>query len=254
MDYEAVAKEQGWQPEDKYEGPPGTWKNAEEFVKRGQELAPILAANNKKLKAELDEIKSELSQIKASSAEFKKIADQAIERSQKERDAAIAALQKERAQAISDGDGAKVVEAESKIEKLKAERETKTDPQQVWNAEAAKWAKANSWYVPGSKDYDEERRIYADGISDIVMGELPHLRQDPTGYFRELTRRVEERFSEQNPNRSKSTVEQGGNKGKTTNGKSFDALPQAAKDGFAHMKRLIPALTEEEYVSKYAWE
>lgn len=258
MDIEEKARAEGWVPEDEWRGPKEQWTDAETFVKRGQELAPILAAKNKKLEQQLQDQEQKIAKLMSASEEFREIANKSIEKSKQERDAAIAKLQEQRKAGINEGDGQKVLEAEAQIEKLKTEGEKKPTveaTQEKWNQQAVKWAQDNPWYGIRSSEFDQEKRIYADGLSDLIMSELPHLKNDPEGYFKELSSRVEKRFTKTNENREKSTVEaNGGKKSRGGNGKSFENLPEDAKAGFERMKFLMPSLTEDEYVKNYTWE
>ena len=61
---EQDAMDMGWLPEDKYTGDPAKWVDAETFVKRGEEVLPIMKANNRKLLDELRHTKDEVSQLK----------------------------------------------------------------------------------------------------------------------------------------------------------------------------------------------
>lgn len=248
---ESEARAQGWVPKDEFQGPPENWKDATEFIEVGEKSAPILSARLKKLEERDAAREAELARLRAASEEFRTIANKSIEKSKRERDEAIAELNKQREEGISEGDGKKVVNAERQIEALKAEGQPS---QEDWNQRAIQWARENSWYNMNSGEYNEEKRIFADGISDIITSELPHLRNDPVAYFKELSRRVDEKFEERNANRDTSTVDRGGGKPPPKSDRSFDSLPDEAKQGFEEMKFLMPNLTEEEYLKNYTWE
>ena len=259
VNYEDLARQEGWVSKDEFRGPDENWVDAETFVKRGQEIAPILSAKNKKLMEELESLKGEVSQIRSASEEFKKVANESIERAKRERDQAIQKLQQVKAEGISEGDGKKVLDAERQIEALRAE-DQKAQPknnnsQDAWNQEAVQWVQQNAWYTPNNSAYDEDKKIYADGVQDIIMSELPHLKSDPKGFFQEMNRRIEKRFEQKNENRERSTVEppSPGKKGSSSK-KSFDNLPDEAKAAFQEMKFLMPSLTEDEYLKNYTWD
>ena len=46
---ETKARTMGWLPKEKFKGPESSWVDAEQYVKRGEEILPILKANNDKL-------------------------------------------------------------------------------------------------------------------------------------------------------------------------------------------------------------
>ena len=61
---ETRAREMGWLPQDQYHGP-GEWRDADEFVKRGEELLPIVNATNRKLRNELLTSNSKISKLES---------------------------------------------------------------------------------------------------------------------------------------------------------------------------------------------
>jgi hypothetical protein len=55
---EQRASEMGWSPKEQWRGDPERWIDAETFVKRGEELMPILKANNRRLQEEVGGLRS----------------------------------------------------------------------------------------------------------------------------------------------------------------------------------------------------
>ncbi len=39
---ETEARRQGWRPQEEYRGPAGQWRSAEDFLKRGQDILPMV--------------------------------------------------------------------------------------------------------------------------------------------------------------------------------------------------------------------
>lgn len=56
---EKRARDMGWSPKSEWRGKDEDWRSAEEFVRRGEEVLPIVNAENKRLRAELASLKSE---------------------------------------------------------------------------------------------------------------------------------------------------------------------------------------------------
>jgi len=99
------AKEMGWVPKDEYKSDPKNWRDADEFVERGEHILPIVQATVKKLKAELLTRDSEVASLK-----------KAVESSQ----VAIKALQK----SYTESTAQKVAEARTQLRaELKAAKE-----------------------------------------------------------------------------------------------------------------------------------
>jgi len=59
---EAEARELGWVPQGEFKGDPSKWRPADEFVKRGREILPIVNAQNRKLQSEVRDLKGQISQ------------------------------------------------------------------------------------------------------------------------------------------------------------------------------------------------
>lgn len=71
---EAEAREMGWVPKDKFRGPEDQWRPAEEYLKRGKELLPIVNAENRKLRKQLDDLKAEMTETVANLGRMNKVA------------------------------------------------------------------------------------------------------------------------------------------------------------------------------------
>ncbi|MDX2059930.1 MAG: hypothetical protein SFV24_19125 [Gemmatimonadales bacterium] len=72
---EIKARDLGWLPKEEFRGDPDRWIDAETFVKRGEELMPLLKANNRKL---LDEVQS-LKAVNAKTENLLRAAQESIE-------------------------------------------------------------------------------------------------------------------------------------------------------------------------------
>ena len=53
INYEEKALEMGWVPQDKWTGDPDKWTDARSYVERGEQILPILRANNRRLQDDL---------------------------------------------------------------------------------------------------------------------------------------------------------------------------------------------------------
>jgi hypothetical protein len=52
-DFEREARNMGWLPKEQFPGNPDEWIDAKQFIEKGQQVIPILRANNKRLQREL---------------------------------------------------------------------------------------------------------------------------------------------------------------------------------------------------------
>jgi hypothetical protein len=119
MNVEVQARELGWSPKEEFKGDPERWIDAETFVKRGEELMPILKANNRKLLGEVMSLKEAVKASQDSISALKEFNSKINIREAKETKKVLVEQLKE---ARSDGD----VETELKLTKEIDKTEKKT--------------------------------------------------------------------------------------------------------------------------------
>lgn len=68
---EVKAKQMGWAPREEWRGDPERWVDAELFVKRGEEILPIVRANNKRYLEEVEILRSQLAAKDTEFSEFR---------------------------------------------------------------------------------------------------------------------------------------------------------------------------------------
>ncbi len=64
--YENDAREMGWVSKDEWEGPEDKWVDARTFVEKGENILPLLRANNKRLKKDLQSRDREIGSLRES--------------------------------------------------------------------------------------------------------------------------------------------------------------------------------------------
>lgn len=138
QEFEAEASKMGWVPEDKFRGDKSRWVDAKTFVERGHEVLPIV-------KAELRKTRDELEQVKQAAQEFQALTQQARDREVGEWKAKYEEAIRAKKEALDQGNGEAFIEAEANQKELEAHRpqpkqEVKVDP--VF----AQWRGENSWY------------------------------------------------------------------------------------------------------------
>jgi hypothetical protein len=137
IDYEAEARVMGWRPEEEFRGDKSRFVDAKTFYERGQEVLPIVKAQNKALKRELDDIKLTL-------REFKTHHESVRERAFAD---AMATLRKMRSDAVERGDGAAFDQIDAEMGKMAQERQK----EQARAVDAPDpgflgWVEKNPWY------------------------------------------------------------------------------------------------------------
>jgi hypothetical protein len=249
---EDEAKLMGWIPKDEFRGDLDKWRPADEYVKRGREILPIMKAQTRKYEDNIRNLQAELGETKRTMEKVLKMSDSMAERA-----FVKAKLELEEAQikAVEDGNTVEWM-------RLKKEEENLQPPEKVtFNQPATssgdddpvynEWHIKNQWFKP--QDPDDEPTLFANSWAQR------HPRQpneDQSAWLRkaeEATRKaLPHRFT--NPNRStESAVENTGVRSSgnpTPKKKSYDGLPADAKKQCD--KWIKQGLTtKERYVSDY---
>lgn len=248
---EAEASQFGWVPQSEFKGNPDDWRDAETFLKRGQEINGFLRKDLEKIKGKNLSLESELAEIKSTMEEFRKYHNETEARAYQR---ALADLKKQKVEAIEQGDGQRVIEIDDTIEQIK---EAQAAPKEKPKAQTANydkdyfdWAKQNTWYVT-----DPELKAIAELIGQEVAARSPE--KKGKAFLDEVTALVKESAPEkfQNPARSLGVVDSSsdGRSPSTRKKKGYNDLPAEAKaacDKFVKQK----LMTAEQYVAEYQWD
>lgn len=191
---EQRAMEEGWVPQEEWQGEPDAWRPAKEFLDRGE------------LFRKIDELKNENKRIRQSTEELKKHHDRVKQLAYEE---ALRDLKKEKKQALQDGDVDRVIEIDDKIaETREKQNKEEVQPQPVAQPqgpapEFVRWEARNTWYKT-----DRAMKAVADEIArDLVnRGE-----SDVTRILTEVDKEIRKAFPQkfENPNRQKAGAVEG---------------------------------------------
>lgn len=242
INFEVEASRMGWKPLDDFKGDPDKHVDAETFYKRGQEMMPILQAQNKALLKRLDAAEKA---AKQATEYFSKSEERAYNR-------ALADIRAEQEAAVESGDVVAHRAASKKLEELeKPAALTPTDettPAQ--RAEIfADWSKENSWY--GS---NAAMRAYADAQADIIFDKTKtFLDRDALDV---VAQKVRAKFETDQPEAfAKPTAKprnpvEGVTPQRRSGGNSYSDLPPQAK---AQCDRFVKngVTTKEDYVKAF---
>ena len=255
----------GWVPKEEFRGSDSDWVDAEVFVKRGKEINPILRKNNELLMKKLDEKAKEIDSIKASVEEFKAFQQESFERKAAEYEVQIAQLKTQKREAIAAGDGDLVVDIDDQIDSLKdaqkeAKAEAKKKAEEPAKTEAQvsipndpdlqSWLGRNQWFGD-----DIEMTNVANGLGESVRRQFPHL--SGRAFLEKLDEKIVEYFPHKTLGKKAkgSAVDSTGNvRGGTTSGKkSYDNLPDDAKQACDRFIKNGWIKSKQEYVDSYDW-
>lgn len=228
---EQQAMEQGWVPQDEWEGDPEQWRPAKEFLDRGELFKKIEDQNRtiKEFKRALDDLKGH--HAKTRETEYAR---------------AIQALKAQKIAALEEGDAAAVVKLDDQIDLVKDEQSKLKQaaieqPQEQLNPEFTNWVDKNKWY-----ETSQPMRAYADALGR----DLAYKGMSPSEVLKEVERQVRDEFPQKfrNANRDKpGAVEGSTNKG--AKGGNDVAL---SDDERRVMQRFVRTgvMTEKEYMAE----
>lgn len=170
-DWENEARASGWVPEAEFKGDkkPAKFLSAEEFVRRGEEIAPFIKRENAKLKAEKEKQDREFQERLA---RIERMSSESIKRLQEQHKAELDRIKAQKREAAAAGDVAKF----DKLEEQQAELEKqapKADPAPEKSGEPPElvaWKKDNAWF-----ETDEDMQAYAYGISQKLAEANPSI-------------------------------------------------------------------------------
>jgi len=233
-DVEARARNLGWKPLDEFKGDEKDFIDASEFVRRGEEVLPIMKAANSKLEKQVQRLEKTLEKF---AEHHSKTEARAYER-------ALSDLEARQAEAVEANDHAAVKEItkemvalEKEVAKPKADETDDEDLFESWKAE-------NPWF-----DKDKGLRAAAIGIAEEIKNDF----KDPVKQRAEVVKRIKADFPEKftNPRRTQAAAVEGVGTGPKSTGKSYADLPAEAKKMCDEFVRDIKGFSKEKYVKEY---
>ena len=242
LDYEALASQIGWSPQEKFRGAPEKWVDAKTYYEKGEFVLPIVKKQREEAKKDAESLRKQIAELKSTQAEFQKFTEEAAERKYKEQ---IAELKEARAAAVAAGDDKAFKQADDAIDDLKEQvakkPEAKKEETEVGNDPVfLSWLEQNRWYAddPKKKRLADEYAIFYSN-NDGLKGEA--LLIAVTDKIKSLEPDGTERPG---PQRAGKTT------GNNSKAKTFDNLLPEYKQAFARFEKNGIKMTKEQYVSK----
>lgn len=259
---EEKARKFGWVPKEEFHGDVAAWRDADEFVKRGDEILGYVRKDRDKALEKAQKAESEVQALKQTMGEFKKFTEAAEERAYER---ALKELKADRAKAIELGDGNLVNEIDDEIDKVKDQKKALANqPAQNQQVDlSAQKAIFDDWVSSGNEIFSSDREVVEMSIafSDIVRNDPKMKGVFGVDFLEEVAKRVKKALPEkfENPARTKvaavGSSSDAGTGRSGTKKRSYADLPAQAKkacDDFVNTKiDGKPLMTQEEYVKKY---
>lgn len=244
---EARARGMGWTSKDEFKGDPSKWRDAGEFVERGESLLPLVKAQNKRLEREVAELKQ-------TTREF---AEHLSKTEQRAYDRAIADLKQQRKEALAAGDGDAFEKADDQIKEVErdmAAKAAKSAKKDDGGADPiyAEWEARNAWLK------DAELSEYA----EFAAQKLRAGGEKATGsdFLDLVAAKVKAQFPAKftNPRRETAQAVEGATPARRGGGKAYADMPsearaacdRMAKNGFGGDEKAM-ARFKADYVKQY---
>lgn len=241
-DYEAEAREHGWTGQDEFKGDPSRWIDAETFVKRADEVMPLLKKQNDTLKREMADLKKSVAKA---SEHFSKSEEAAYQRALKE----ITAKMNNAVEAGDHAAADKAVEERLKLDRDVVAGAPVADELTVKEA-LIDFRDANPWYDEGGVARD-----YADVMAEKHKAKTADM--PPAEFFAFIAGKVKERY----PDLEKPKAErkrpgmmvEGGGQRQVARGRSFADLPPQAQQMADKWIKSGLIKDRAAYVQSYQW-
>jgi gas vesicle protein len=245
---EVKAKEMGWIPKDEFRGDPAKWTDAAEYVARGENLLPIVRAQNRELSGEVKSLREEVKNLRetnAASAEaIQALKDFNSAENRRVLKAQADATRQALIEAKKEGDPEAEVRLTEQLADEKKALETaeagKTKgypkPEGRPNGEGEDFTKTADWKAWATDNpwfgADKKRSALAFGVAEELRSDPAHKTLIGRKFLDKVTEEVEKIFNPQQQGRQQSKVE-GGARGTGDgggSGQSYSDLPKDARD------------------------
>lgn len=237
------ARDMGWRPLEEFKGDESRFVDAETFVKKGEEILPIIKANARKVEAENATLKSDMATLKKDVAEFRKYHSQTEQRAYQR---ALRDLEERQADAVHANDLGAVKAITKEIADLSRDVRTDDSGDAYATPDHAKavssWKAENVWFGSDAA---------MTGAANAIASELEQQGVKGADQLAEVAKRIRAEFPHKFENerrRAPAAVE-----GSTTPrkaGKTWaDLPPEARSTADRWVKQGL--VTKEQYLKDY---
>lgn len=263
-DVETQAKKMGWIPQDQFRGNQEEFIPAEEYLRRGNEMLPILRANNRRMETELEKLRRELTETRQANKttestieslkEFQ--ASIAIERAKTKRSELLAAIKT----ANEDGNDDAVDELRDELEavksvikegtttSVKAAPKVEVPAEPEVSPEMRAWTKSNEWF-----GVDKRRTAMAVQIGQEIREEGSNLQG--ADFLAEVELRVSEFFGDvRKVSKVEASRQSSGAGSSPVRQKGYSQLPAEAKAACDRLQARFIGTGPGKFKDAAAWQ
>lgn len=219
---EAKAIKLGWTPLEKFKGDPEKWRDATEFVERGENMVPILRATVKRQEKKIEDLDKAMREF----AEYHTKAEAAAYTR------ALKTLKEKQVEAVAVGDIESFEKIDKEIDSLNKVTVPTPKPQNNANDPVyVEWANRNRWV-----NTDKELLAYAE-----IQGKFLRETTSLTGadFLDAVAKEVKQRFPAKfsNPRRDAAPAVEAATASAKGGGKTFTDMPKEERDACERMAK-----------------
>ena len=262
------ARSMGWKPQEEYRGPADGWRDATEFVRRGEEELPVMRERNRNLERKLIDVERRLNEgttvISDLTERFRTSDERAYRRAQ-------ADLMRERERAVETGDKAEFNRVDAEITEL---ARTAPKPAVAAPAPAAAqmhpdvvaWDQRNPWFRQNPDIAAVAQQIHISLLqTDPGLPMADNLERVTAAVRQVFPGRIPAPASQQqqgndNPRRQEAAAVGGSTPPpgpQRASPRNFETMPKESKDAFHRYSKQMEGrgkpLSKEEWAGTY-WE
>lgn len=245
-DYEAEARAHYWLPKEEFKGDKSRWVDAETFVKRADEILPLVKKQNSELKGKVDYLERQIKRVMKSE--------------QTAYENALADIQAKMENAVVTGDVAAFKALDKKADDLRkdmAQDTPKADQSKEAVRAFADWRDDNEWYDLGglasATETERKQRAYFDRMVEGNMDKAAEMQ--PAEFIAYIGDLVEAKYPAGKAARPRGVESVAGvtRGGQGKSGKTGANLPTEAKEAVRrYMRQGIYKGTFEESCNAFA--
>jgi hypothetical protein len=242
---EDKARKMGWTPKEEFKGDPDKWRDAAEFVERGENMLPIVRATVKKQELKIAELEQTI----------REFAEHHTKTEQRAYEKAFKDLKAKQIEAVAAGDAKAFAEVDAEmaaLHKEAAEKPKIKTPQQTSDPVYDEWASRNRWIEDRTLEKEAEAQaIYLRERGDKRIG---------ADFLDAVKERVKKEFPDkfENPRRNAAQSVESSAPAAKKGGKTYADMPaearaacdRMAKNGYAGDAK-AQAEFKAQYVKQY---
>lgn len=232
QELEKEARLYGWKPEAEYKGK-APWIDAETYVNRGREIAPILRSNNERLKNDTLQLKTEngnlRTELEALRKDLNEFRDSATKKQVEEKRAQLVDQLKE---AVKDDDVDAELKIREQLDALKVEPPKKPDVKPApkddgLHPDFKRWADENPWFG-GTSSEDKKKTKEVTRIAEDLREEGTRLQG--AEFMEAVVAEYDKRHADPDDDPNDKHQQGSNGVGRRQSGKGFASLPKEARD------------------------